>query len=105
VHKLQNAFLAETYCDRVNQRLRSTLDNSPGIPGRFGSSENVYTTLVKVLLEKEIRPGSYQSINRGPDDPQWKEIALLLSRKQDAIHPLEALKLLPGEVGRLLSNL
>lgn len=35
-------------------------------------------------------------MQRAPEDERWAEVARLLSRKRDAIHPLRALELLPG---------
>lgn len=37
-------------------------------------------------------------MQRAPDHTVWGEVACLLSRKRDAIQPLQALGLLPGEV-------
>lgn len=51
-----------------------------------------------MLLEVRDDRGAYAVKDCDPDDDRWAEIAKLLSRKRNAIHPLQALKLLPGEV-------
>ncbi|KAI3425935.1 hypothetical protein D9Q98_007907 [Chlorella vulgaris] len=68
---------------------------------RGDSSEDgadIYLLMVQVLLEEEDGSGGFQSVERAPDHAVWGEVACLLSRKRDAIHPLHALSLLPGEV-------
>lgn len=37
-------------------------------------------------------------MQRPPDDQRWEEVARVLSRKQHAVRPLQALEILPGEV-------
>lgn len=83
---------------RLYHACAGKIDPEPAPLGRlFLSSTFPY---LQVLLEKEDvgRPGTYVLTKRSPDDKRWKDIAALLSRKQDTVPPLEALKLLPGEV-------
>ena len=72
------------------------MPQNPPLPGQ----EPVYSLLVQVMLEEDdkTRPGIYSVKEYGPDDPIWKEIAELLSRKRDALNPLVALSLLPKDV-------
>lgn len=51
-----------------------------------------------MLLEEEDGSGGYRPVQRAPEHGVWGEVACLLSRKRDAIQPLHALGLLPGEV-------
>jgi hypothetical protein len=57
-----------------------------------------------VLLEEEEASGAFRPVQRAPDHAVWGEVARLLSRKRDAIQPLHALGLLPGEVGAALCH-
>ncbi|KAL4436979.1 hypothetical protein ABPG75_004118 [Micractinium tetrahymenae] len=59
---------------------------------------DIYLLLVQVLLEEEDASGGFRPVQRAPDHAVWGEVACLLSRKRDAIPPLRALGLLPGEV-------
>lgn len=72
VHRMRRPDLGEAYADRVYQRRQ-------------------------VLLEEEAPGGGYRLAQRPPTDEVWGEVARLLSRKRDAIEPLHALGLLPGE--------
>lgn len=59
----------------------------------------LYGVLCQALLDEKDNSGDgFHVVNRGPDDGRWAEIAQLLSRKRNVIHPLQALELLPGEV-------
>lgn len=89
VHKLKSHSRAEEYCDR-------SMSKKQGQP----ILENVYTILIQVLLEQEDRdrPGTYKIMDRSPEDERWKEIALMLSRKRNAIPSIQALDLLPGQI-------
>ena len=60
----------------------------------------VYAVLVQVMLEEEdaSNPGTYKTKNCHPEDPVWHEISVLLGKKRDAMHPLQALSLLPQQV-------
>lgn len=53
---------------------------------------------VQVILEEPLEgaAGGYAVVERPADDERWAEVARLLSRKRDAISPLDALGLLPG---------
>ena len=42
--------------------------------------------------------GGRPAPQRPPEDERWAEVARLLSRKRDALPPLQALELLPGRV-------
>ena len=59
---------------------------------------------LQVLLEEEEASGAFRPVQRAPDHAVWGEVARLLSRKRDAIQPLHALGLLPGEVGAALCH-
>ncbi|KAL4430543.1 hypothetical protein ABPG77_005783 [Micractinium sp. CCAP 211/92] len=59
---------------------------------------DIYLLLVQALLEEEDGAGGFRPVQRAPDHAVWGEVACLLSRKRDAIPPLRALGLLPGEV-------
>lgn len=58
----------------------------------------------QVLLEEEDGAGGYRPVQRAPNHGVWAEVAGLLSRKRDAIPPLQALGLLPGEARALLGG-
>jgi hypothetical protein len=104
-HNLGSLASAEAYCDRViakqlpSSNLFSDVPKTPQNPPLPGQ-EPAYALLVQVMLEEDdkTRPGSYCVKEYGPDDPMWKQIAELLSRKRDALNPLTSLCLLPKDV-------
>lgn len=63
---------------------------------RHVEADELADVLVEVLADADVPPACHPQ--RAPDHAVWGEVACLLSRKRDAIHPLHALSLLPGEV-------
>lgn len=62
------------------------------------STPLIVVELTQVLLEEQDGSGGYNVVQRAPDDRRWEQVAGLLGRKNQAVHPLQALQLLPGEV-------
>ena len=104
MHFLHDPTAAEDYCNRVINKQRPNIGLLTDLTGPQSTllpdQESVYALLVQVMLEEEDKshPGTFKRSVRAPEDARWKEIAQLLSRKRDVVHPMLALSLLPEQI-------
>jgi Vam6/Vps39-like protein vacuolar protein sorting-associated protein 39 len=105
VHRLKDVRAAESYCARVLEKalgaggqLLRRHGSSPSAAAGAAPESDIFLTLIQVLLEEESSGGEYQKVQRPPLDRRWQEVAAILSRRHDAVPPLQALDILPDQL-------